>query len=269
MYRLMIKTSSAGLKYLCISRREDYMQYTGSGLYWSRHLKSLGDKTVETQVLLETDSYSFLVEEGIRYSILYDVVDSTEWANAIIESGYICKQDKHWSDSKFKQVVCDKISQSSKIKFQNMSKEQLQEYTQKMRNGYNEWIITMSDEERAVYTRQLSESLKQYHSSLDEEQQKQRNETIRSARLQLSEEKKNQRKEKIRQKYETGVHDHLFQRYSKERLGSNNPNAKRVNIEGVSYGSISEAIEKLDLTRTYITYRVKSSKYEDWFYEDC
>lgn len=53
----MLKTCVAtGLQYLCITKRRNWRLYTGSGVYWKRHLKAHGGK-FNTTLLFESDDY--------------------------------------------------------------------------------------------------------------------------------------------------------------------------------------------------------------------
>jgi hypothetical protein len=87
MLRLMIKTHAVtGLKYLCVSSRDDYLEYCGSGTRWRRHLVEHGP-IIETEVLFETTSKVALRKKGLKYSKRFGVVDSSEWANLCEENG--------------------------------------------------------------------------------------------------------------------------------------------------------------------------------------
>jgi len=89
----MIKThNKTGLKYLCQSTRADYMTYIGSGKYWRRHLKKHGNNII-TEVIGEFEIKEQLSEAGIKYSELYNIVESQEWANLIPESG-LCMENE-------------------------------------------------------------------------------------------------------------------------------------------------------------------------------
>lgn len=87
-YKLMIKTHSVtDLKYLCITSREKWEEYTGSGTYWSRHLKKHGYH-FSTILLYEDTDYEEFVKICIMYSELYNVANCPKFANLIPESGY-------------------------------------------------------------------------------------------------------------------------------------------------------------------------------------
>ena len=75
-----------GLKYLGKTTAKDPHRYKGSGKIWIRHIKKYG-YDVETEILKECDSKEEVKEWGLYYSHLWDVVNSKEWANLIVESG--------------------------------------------------------------------------------------------------------------------------------------------------------------------------------------
>ena len=86
-YKLMIKTHNlTGLKYLCVTTRENYVSYTGSGIEWKKHLKEHGRK-FKTELIYESDDIISFSDTCIRISREYNIVESNEWANKVIESG--------------------------------------------------------------------------------------------------------------------------------------------------------------------------------------
>ena len=84
---LMIKTHiNTGLKYLCKTSRTNPYTYPGSGTRWIHHLKKHGyDYT--TEIIKECQSNDEIKEWGLYYSNLWNIVESTEWANLKPESG--------------------------------------------------------------------------------------------------------------------------------------------------------------------------------------
>jgi hypothetical protein len=74
-----------GLKYLGKTTKDPHT-YLGSGLEWKSHLKQFG-KLIDTEIIKECHSKEELSEWGRYYSKLWDVVNSTEWANKIPETG--------------------------------------------------------------------------------------------------------------------------------------------------------------------------------------
>ena len=87
IYKLYIKThNKTGLKYLGYTKRENVHKYSGSGVYWTRHLKEHG-KDYTTEIIKECQTKDEIKEHGLYYSNLWNVVESTEWANIKPESG--------------------------------------------------------------------------------------------------------------------------------------------------------------------------------------
>lgn len=90
---LYIKTHNiTGLKYLGKTTAKDPHKYSGSGLYWKRHLRDHG-KNYITDILLMTESKKEIKEQGIYYSNLWNIVNSRDaygnklWANLKPEEG--------------------------------------------------------------------------------------------------------------------------------------------------------------------------------------
>ena len=87
MIYLYVKThTKTGLKYLGKTISEDPHAYPGSGKKWRKHLAENGN-TYTTQILLATENKEELIETGIFFSNLWNVVESDEWANLIPEHG--------------------------------------------------------------------------------------------------------------------------------------------------------------------------------------
>jgi hypothetical protein len=87
MIYLYLKThNKTGLKYLGKTIAADPHAYSGSGTIWLRHLEKHGyDYT--TQILLATEDKNEIAKTGIYYSELWDIVNSNEFANLMIEQG--------------------------------------------------------------------------------------------------------------------------------------------------------------------------------------
>jgi hypothetical protein len=86
-YFLYIKTHNiTGLKYLGQTKSANPYEYIGSGKYWTNHLKFHG-KDIRTEILLSTESKDELIETGLFFSKLWDIVKSKDWANLTEESG--------------------------------------------------------------------------------------------------------------------------------------------------------------------------------------
>ena len=89
---LMIKTHKlTGKKYLCKKQTtsdDRAIKYCGSGLKWKQHLKEYG-KDVDTQIIYKCsieNKYEFR-KIAIDYSQQFDIVNSPDWLNVIVEEG--------------------------------------------------------------------------------------------------------------------------------------------------------------------------------------
>lgn len=97
-YLLLKQHNTTGMKYLCYHRGDDKscLVYKGSGLYWKKHLEKHGSD-ISTIILKESDDRLVISEEGKKYSIMWDVIESKEFANLIIE-------DANFDTSRFRTV---------------------------------------------------------------------------------------------------------------------------------------------------------------------
>lgn len=87
MYTLYLKEHKiTGLKYLGYTKKEDVNSYTGSGVYWVKHIKKHG-YFVDTTILGKYSNDEDLKFFGKHYSDLWNVKDSIEFANLKTEEG--------------------------------------------------------------------------------------------------------------------------------------------------------------------------------------
>lgn len=87
MHYLMIKTHNVtGLKYLCKTSSQNPYTYHGSGKHWKRHLKKYG-RNISTEIVFQTEDIDEFNTKCLEYSKKYDVENSTDWANLIVETG--------------------------------------------------------------------------------------------------------------------------------------------------------------------------------------
>jgi hypothetical protein len=83
---LYVKTHvQTGLKYLG-KTTQDPFKYYGSGIRWLNHLNKHG-YTISTQIICESEDAQYIAQQGVYYSVLWDVVDSPDWANLKLEEG--------------------------------------------------------------------------------------------------------------------------------------------------------------------------------------
>lgn len=86
MLYLYVKThNKTGLKYLGKTEK-DPIKYKGSGKYWKRHVKKHG-YDVTTEIIFKSNCKDEISEKGIYYSELWNIVESSEWANMRPETG--------------------------------------------------------------------------------------------------------------------------------------------------------------------------------------
>lgn len=86
IYTLYVKTHlKTGLKYLGKTEKNPFV-YKGSGKYWKRHIEKYGND-VWTNVVLQTEVKEEMIEYGLYFSNLWNIVESDEWANLKPEAG--------------------------------------------------------------------------------------------------------------------------------------------------------------------------------------
>ena len=87
-YLYIKQHSITGLKYFGKTKSKDPIKYKGSGTYWKKHINKHGIEFVETIWLSEpyTDK-KLITEHALTFSKENNIVDSTEWANLILENG--------------------------------------------------------------------------------------------------------------------------------------------------------------------------------------
>lgn len=159
------KISPLGLNYLGSTVNKEPHKYKGSGKVWRKHLQDnfLSASKLKTIILFETTDKHELRKQGEYYSVLFNVVDSPEWANLIPETGQGCfksvlseEHRKKISDTLRLRVVSDetkerrskamrgrthtdqtkkKISQAKTGKPGHMHTQQTREMLSKQRTG--------------------------------------------------------------------------------------------------------------------------------------
>lgn len=260
-YKLMIKTHNiTGLKYLCITKKDNWEKYTGSGVRWKKHLQKHGND-ISTELLYSSDDYNDFLMHCYFYSDMFEVSINEEFANLIPEYGYgngtnksnlelwweyasqglkqemIKKRNdsiskNHWSKGENRNNIIDLLSNKS-IKYWNtFSIEERRCMTEQMRNKSIEFFKNKNTKEYKRYVKEQSSKMKMIMDSTPFTVLSERN---RKSRLGLSESKRLLRKQKIQKVYKTGKHDSLFEKYSEERKGIGNPYAKIIVWENKKY----------------------------------
>jgi len=86
MHTLYLKKHDITKKLYLGWTTRDVETYSGSGIYWLKHLKKHGD-FVSTVVLEQTEDINRLRSQGLFYSQLWDVADNPQFANLKEEDG--------------------------------------------------------------------------------------------------------------------------------------------------------------------------------------
>jgi hypothetical protein len=99
---LYVKThNKTGMKYLGKTVASNPHSYRGSGKYWKKHINKHGND-VTTKILLKTTSEEELKQTGLFFSRLFNVVESSDWANLMVEAGgdrkFTMEERKRMSD---------------------------------------------------------------------------------------------------------------------------------------------------------------------------
>lgn len=76
-----------GLKYFGKTIRKDPVRYQGSGVYWKNHLKTHGGRGIKTIELYSFENESDCTSFALDYSKKHNIVESSEWANLVDETG--------------------------------------------------------------------------------------------------------------------------------------------------------------------------------------
>jgi hypothetical protein len=276
-YKLMLKThNKTGKKYLCITKKDKWEEYPGSGAQWRKHCTKHGFD-LSTDLLFTTDDYLEFVFVCIFYSIELDIVLSEEFANSIPEVGYdnhflnltgksnlelwwdyatdemkkevIRKRNKsisknHFTKNENRESTLKKISESNKLYWKNLSLDERKSSLENMWEGFRKFIDD-KDENYETWKSNISKSLLKYHEDVDPKIISERN---RKARLNTSPESKERRKKKIQANHATGKYQHIWDKMSEDRKGSGNPAAKNIMWMGVIYNKMNfeKEIGKID-----------------------
>ena len=104
-YLLLKKHDITGLKYLCyhFGTESSCFKYKGSGSYWLSHLKK-HKNCISTIILDESHDKSDISKSGELYSAMWDVVNSKNFANLIIENAESDASKLHTPEARLKRV---------------------------------------------------------------------------------------------------------------------------------------------------------------------
>ena len=240
----MIKTHNVtGLKYLCVSTKADYNSYCGSGVKWRNHLQYHGFD-FSTTVLYESQNRNEIFRAVcLYYSNLYDVVNSDEWANLILEDGntgsafYKHSAQQRIERSKiFRALYDDPIKGSIRRYVIGLGVKRVwdnyteSEYLQRRFNMSAYW----TDEKRKDHSKKLHE----VYANMSEEQLKEKGKILSEKYQSQSDDWKVSRGNKISESLqESGAFSEYVDRMKSERVGGGNPAARVVHWDGLIFES--------------------------------
>ena len=244
----MLKTCVAtGLQYLCITKRRNWRLYTGSGVYWKRHLKAHGGK-FNTTLLFESDDYQAFVERCIQVSAELNVVESDKFANLKPEHGYDDLQsywagvDGHTAGLIF-QRRSNSLKQTHRLKGHRPMGEHKLMLARKYRTKeYQQLRLSVDWKNRCCEHRlagirarrvecgahddsNRSRTMKALWADLDADAKAIKQQKMLEGRLAMDADARQRRKEKIQGLHKAGVFDDRNKRLSIDREGIGNPNA--------------------------------------------
>lgn len=137
---LYVKThNKTGLKYFGKTTKKDPHKYTGSGIYWKKHLKKYGvDYT--TDIIAMFHDETLCQEFALNFSKQNDIVNSNNWANLQEENGLDGAPIGH-NGHKFTKEQLQKISEASKQRWKDpnyremVKKKQSESWTQQRKES--------------------------------------------------------------------------------------------------------------------------------------
>ena len=130
MYYLYVKTHNiTGLKYMGHTK-QDPQKYKGSGLYWKRHIKTYGYDVV-TEILLQSELLSEISAKGKELSVLWNIVESPEWANFKIEEG-----DGGFNQDQVRKTLIEKYGVDNCMKVPEIAAKNRKSYVASFKKRY-------------------------------------------------------------------------------------------------------------------------------------
>lgn len=86
-YLYIKQHSITGLKYFGKTVSKNPISYKGSGKYWKKHIKKHGKEYIETLWIHLFEDIDELVSFALFFSEEFDIIESKEWANLMLENG--------------------------------------------------------------------------------------------------------------------------------------------------------------------------------------
>lgn len=117
IYLYVKNHNKTGLKYFGKTTKSDPHKYTGSGVYWKRHLSKHGNDYT-TEIIAKFDDEVQCQEFALNFSKQNDIVESNLWANLQEENGMDGSPKGH-AGHKFTVEQLEKLSNISKTRWKD------------------------------------------------------------------------------------------------------------------------------------------------------
>jgi hypothetical protein len=85
-YLYIKQHSITGLKYFGKTTKNPY-KYNGSGKYWKSHINKYGKQFIDTIWVSDLYTDTSIINFALQFSIDNNIVESSDWANLILENG--------------------------------------------------------------------------------------------------------------------------------------------------------------------------------------
>lgn len=248
---LYIKThKKTGLKYFGKTVKKDVHKYTGSGVYWKKHLQKHGmDYT--TEIVAEFQDEMLCQEFALNFSREHNIVESDDWANLQEENG-ITGAPKGHKGHKFTQEQLQKLSETSKERW---SDPKFKEHLRKLQSA--SWTQQRKEEQAKRLTGKKrpehSEKMKELMSSDHYKQmaskhfsELERTDTHRE-NISIALKGKSKTTEHI-QKIKEVLSKRTPEEWEKILETRRSKSKPKFEIDGVSYVSLNQASEQLGIS---------------------
>lgn len=250
-YKLMLKIHRVTyMKYLCVTRKENYKKYTGSGIYWCQHLSKYGTN-IKTILLYESDTKDEnFINKCLYFSNKWNIIDNNEFANLIIENG-----NSSWINEKKHHDLNHKSHMKNiMLNYYNNTPEGMNtrfRLSKKLKEYYNtpEGMNT-----KIRISQKIKDSFdlnkRQYYSKLQKDNwinnREKISKSISIGRKKMTIEAKNKRSENIAKSFAKSNKRKKFVDSMKIlRLGKNNPNAVTVYWDNLIFDTLTNFYEYL------------------------
>ena len=248
MIRLMIKQHNiTKLKYLCVTTKDDYINYSGSGIYWKRHLDVHG-YNFNTVLLLESEENDLeFKSKCLAISMELNVVESDEFANLIHEDGNTWAYGYRFTDDvkeRQKKGIREFWESEKGIEYKNILSERMKDLwngeqgKERKIKQYELYQSHWTDERRKDASERQKKKWEEYkQTGKADEYIAKFNETKRKQTPERKAEIAQKRRESVLKNENHKAH---IDRMKTERVGSNNPASRAFMFNGIEFSTSRE-----------------------------